>query len=171
MAESPDGATLQSGGDASVTPPPREFLAAHTESAVAFAVVSSAVVTVADCEAAVARAFAGAVVSFAGVVRDHDDGRGVTWLHYTAHPSAADVIASVAADIADAFPETVVAVAHRVGALTVGDVALACAVSSAHRADAFAACSALVDEVKKRTPIWKEQGFTDGTTEWVESLG
>jgi molybdopterin synthase catalytic subunit len=58
-----------------------------------------------------------------------------------------------------------------VGDLAIGDVALACAVSSAHRGTAFAACSALVDEIKARVPIWKEQGFTDGSTEWVAALG
>ena len=53
------------------------------------------------------------------------------------------------------------------GVLAIGDVALAAAVSTAHRADAFAACARLVDEVKKRVPIWKRQVFADGTEEWV----
>lgn len=138
---------------------------------VVFARVTADTISVVECEAAVSRASAGAVVSFAGVVRDHDEGRGVTWLTYTAHPSASAEIAAVAAEVAAAHPGTTVAVAHRIGELSIGDVALACAVSSAHRGVAFAACSALVDEVKKRTPIWKEQGFTDGTTEWVAALG
>ncbi|MDQ4138332.1 MAG: molybdenum cofactor biosynthesis protein MoaE, partial [Actinomycetota bacterium] len=62
-------------------------------------------------------------------------------------------------------------VLHRVGDLAIGDVALACAVSSAHRAAAFATCAALVDEVKGRVPIWKEQFFDDGSAEWVGALG
>ncbi|MGI8529869.1 MAG: molybdenum cofactor biosynthesis protein MoaE, partial [Geodermatophilaceae bacterium] len=61
-----------------------------------------------------------------------------------------------------------IAVSHRIGKLVVGDVALACAVSSAHRREAFAACSRLVDEVKHRLPIWKRQVFEDGTDEWVD---
>jgi molybdopterin synthase catalytic subunit len=113
---------------------------------------------------------AGAVVTFAGVVRDHDHGRAVTRLDYEAHPSAADVIAGVARSVAAEFPGIRLAIEHRVGSLEIGDLALACAVSSAHRAEAFAACARLVDEVKKQVPIWKEQHFSDGTTEWVGSL-
>jgi len=58
-------------------------------------------------------------------------------------------------------------VSHRVGTLAIGDVALVAAVSTAHRQEAFAVCSRLVDEVKHRLPIWKRQVFTDGTDEWV----
>jgi molybdopterin synthase catalytic subunit len=112
----------------------------------------------------------GAVVTFAGVVRDHDGGKGVTALEYERHPSAGAVIAEVARTIADAHPEVRIAVLHRVGALGVGDVALAAAVSSPHRAEAFAACGALVDLVKERVPIWKRQQFTDGSDEWVAAL-
>jgi molybdopterin synthase catalytic subunit len=119
-------------------------------------------------EDAVADKRAGAVVSFAGVVRDHDSGRSVTELEYVGHPSAQDVLAEVAAEFA-ARPEVhAVAVSHRVGMLGIGDVALACAVSTSHRAAAFAACSELVDEVKKRLPIWKRQVFSDGQEEWVD---
>lgn len=113
---------------------------------------------------------AGAVVSFSGVVRDHDGGRAVTSLDYTAHPDAAAALAEVAADIAARWPGVRLAAVHRVGALRIGDVALFCAVASAHRAEAFAACSALVDEIKARVPIWKEQRFADGSSEWVGAL-
>jgi molybdopterin synthase catalytic subunit len=118
-------------------------------------------------EAAVAHPAAGAVVSFAGVVRDHDGGREVERLEYEAHPTAADVLAEVAAEIAKLPEVYAVAVSHRVGGLEIGDVALAAAVSTAHRADAFAACARLVDEVKARLPVWKHQLFRDGTEEWV----
>ena len=64
-------------------------------------------------------------------------------------------------------PVDAVAVSHRVGMLGIGDVALACAVSSSHRGQAFAACAELVDLVKERLPIWKRQVFTDGDEEWV----
>jgi molybdopterin synthase catalytic subunit len=118
-------------------------------------------------EAAVADARAGAVVSFQGVVRDHDHGKGVTLLEYEGHPTAAAVLREVAEEIA-ADPEVyAVAVSHRVGVLQIGDVALVAAVSTAHRAAAFAACGRLVDETKARLPIWKRQVFTDGTDEWV----
>ncbi|WP_446211947.1 molybdenum cofactor biosynthesis protein MoaE [Micromonospora sp. IBSANI012] len=118
-------------------------------------------------EAAVADRRAGAVVSFQGVVRDHDHGRRVTLLEYEGHPSAADVLREVAAEIAAEPGVYAVAVSHRIGRLEIGDVALVAAVSTAHRAAAFEACARLVDEVKARLPIWKRQVFTDGTEEWV----
>jgi molybdenum cofactor synthesis domain-containing protein len=111
---------------------------------------------------------AGAVVTFSGVVRDHDRNRVVRELSYSGHPSAADVIARVADQIAVSRPGLRgIAVSHRIGDLQIGDVALACAVSAEHRAEAFAACSDLVDEVKRQLPIWKHQTFADGTDEWV----
>jgi molybdopterin synthase catalytic subunit len=118
-------------------------------------------------EAAVAERRAGAVVSFQGVVRDHDHGRSVTLLEYEGHPSAADVLRQVAEEIAADPDVYAVAVSHRIGKLEIGDVALVAAVSTAHRAAAFAACARLVDEVKARLPIWKRQLFADGIDEWV----
>lgn len=118
-------------------------------------------------EAAVAERRAGAVVSFQGVVRDHDHGRTVSRLEYEGHPSAEDVLREVATEIAAGPDVYAVAVSHRVGALAIGDVALVAAVSTAHRAAAFAACARLVDEVKSRLPVWKHQVFADGTDEWV----
>lgn len=115
----------------------------------------------------VARAAAGAVVSFTGVVRDHDGGRAVANLRYEAHPGAARALDVVAGQLAAAHDVLAIAVAHRVGELVVGDVALLCTVSAAHRASAFAACEALVDAVKQQVPIWKNQRFTNGATEWV----
>lgn len=137
---------------------------------VALADVVDRIITVDEVSAVVASDRDGAVVTFAGIVRDHDDGKGVTALDYEGHPSAADVIAEVARTIAHAHPEVRIAVLHRVGALGIGDVALAAAVSSPHRAEAFVACGALVDLVKERTPIWKHQRFTDGSDEWVAAL-
>src|SRR4029450_3590313 len=117
--------------------------------------------------AAVANPAAGAVVSFAGVVRDHDHGRSVVELEYEAHPTAQQVLDEVAAEIGKDPAVYAVAVSHRVGPLKIGDIALAAAVSTAHRAAAFAACARLVDEVKARLPVWKHQFFADGTDEWV----
>jgi molybdopterin synthase catalytic subunit len=118
-------------------------------------------------ESAVADPRAGAVVSFQGVVRDHDNGKGVTLLEYEGHPTAEAVLREVAEEIAADPHVYAVAVSHRVGVLQIGDVALVAAVSTAHRAAAFAACGRLVDEAKARLPIWKRQVFTDGTDEWV----
>jgi len=111
-------------------------------------------------------AAAGAVVTFEGVVRDHDDGRGVRGITYSAHPMATDVMTQVVADVAAHPGLRALGVVHRVGDLVVGDTALAVAVSADHRAEAFAAASALVEQVKARLPVWKHQLFADGTAEW-----
>jgi len=137
---------------------------------VARATVTTDVLSVVEHEQLVADAGAGAVVSFAGVVRDHDDGKGVRALDYSAHPSAAELVAHVAADVAARVSGVrALAISHRVGPLAVGDVALACAVSADHRAAAFQTCALLVDEVKARIPVWKHQQFADGTQQWVGS--
>jgi molybdenum cofactor synthesis domain-containing protein len=118
----------------------------------------------------------GAVATFTGYVRDHDDGRGVTRLHYEAHPDAAAVLRAVAERVARrtaaATGDTVrAAVVHRTGDLAIGDVAVVAAVASGHRRAAFACVADLVEELKAEVPIWKEQSFTDGSSEWVGSLG
>lgn len=110
---------------------------------------------------------AGAVVSFSGNVRDHDQGRAVSTLTYEGHPSAADVLRQVAESIAGRFDVVALAVAHRVGPIAIGEAALVAAVSTAHRSEAFAACQALVDLTKEQLPVWKHQVFADGTDEWV----
>jgi molybdopterin synthase catalytic subunit len=76
----------------------------------------------------------------------------------------------VAEAIAEKFPVTGVAAVHRVGDLAIGDLAVVVAVACPHRAEAFDACRALIDELKATVPIWKHQRFADGTTEWVGSL-
>jgi molybdopterin synthase catalytic subunit len=122
---------------------------------------------VAAIEALVGDRTAGAVVSFSGVVRDHDHGREVATLTYEGHPTAEAVLRAVASEISEAFDVIALAVAHRVGELDIGDSALVAVVASAHRGEAFRACSALVDLTKQRLPVWKHQVFTDGTDEWV----
>lgn len=110
---------------------------------------------------------AGAVVTFSGDVRDHDHGRIVARLDYEGHPTAAAVLAEVAAEVASRHDVIALAVMHRIGPLEIGDCALAAAVSAAHRGAAFAACADLVDTTKERLPVWKHQLFADGTEEWV----
>lgn len=110
---------------------------------------------------------AGAVVTFAGNVRDNDHGRAVASLTYEGHPTAEAVLKDVAQEIASAFDVVAVAVVHRVGPIAIGEAALVAAVAARHRGEAFAACSALVDRTKERLPVWKHQVFTDGTDEWV----
>jgi molybdopterin synthase catalytic subunit len=161
---------------------------------VVHAVLSADPISVDQAIAAVESETAGAVVSFSGVVRNHDGGRQVERLSYSAHPTAhqvmADVVARLVAEQAEgkaageaagqaggddsaqapAQPVRIWA-AHRIGMLEIGDPALVCAVSAAHRGQAFAVCSELVDRIKEQVPIWKEQFFTDGTVEWVGAGG
>ncbi|SKC34855.1 molybdenum cofactor biosynthesis protein MoaE [Krasilnikoviella flava] len=131
---------------------------------------------VAELSALVRDDACGGVATFTGYVRDHDGGRGVARLHYEAHPDAAAVLRSVAERVARRTVEATgdrvrVAVVHRTGDLAIGDVAVVAAVAAGHRQAAFTAASDLVEELKAEVPIWKEQGFDDGTSEWVASLG
>jgi molybdopterin synthase catalytic subunit len=122
-----------------------------------------------EVRAAVADPAAGGEVLFVGTVRDNDADRGVTALSYTAHPSAEAELRRVAEDIVAKYDVIAVAAVHRVGDLSVGDLAVVVGVACAHRAEAFHACHALIDELKASVPIWKHQRFTDGTDEWVGS--
>lgn len=108
----------------------------------------------------------GALVTFRGIVRNHDHGLSVTSLEYSAHPDARRFLQDCCDTIA-AETGLRVAAAHRVGSLGVGDVALVAAVAAAHRHEAFAACEKLVDLIKQTVPIWKRQHLLDGETEWV----
>lgn len=112
---------------------------------------------------------AGGVVTFTGVVRDSDGGRGVTALEYVAHPDAEDALRRVAQAVADDVPVTALAAVHRTGLLQVGDVAVVVAAAAVHRAEAFEAARRLIDDLKAEVPIWKRQVFADGTEEWVGS--
>jgi molybdopterin synthase catalytic subunit len=110
---------------------------------------------------------AGGIALFVGAVRDHDGGRDVLALDYSAHPAAEAAMRAAAEKIASELDVRGIAVVHRVGSLAIGDIAVIVGVSAPHRADAFEAARLLIDEVKRQTPIWKHQGFADGTDEWV----
>jgi molybdopterin synthase catalytic subunit len=123
-----------------------------------------------EVRTAIADPAAGGEVLFIGTVRDNDADKGVTGLSYTAHPSAEAELRRVAEAIAAKYRDVIaLAAVHRVGDLAVGDLAVVVGVSCAHRAEAFHACHALIDELKASVPIWKHQRFTDGTDEWVGS--
>jgi molybdopterin synthase catalytic subunit len=112
---------------------------------------------------------AGGIALFTGVVRDHDKGMEVTALSYSAHPTAAEELRLLAERIAAKFDVHAIAAVHRVGDLAIGDLAVVVAVSAGHRATAFDACRALIDELKQTVPIWKHQRFAGGASEWVNS--
>lgn len=138
--------------------------------AVVRAALTDQLIDTTEHQALVSHQAAGAVVVFAGVVRDHDGGRTVIRLDYSAHPSAEQTLAAVVDEIAiDSSGVRAIAVSHRVGTLNVGDAALIVAVAADHRRAAFETCARLVDTVKERLPVWKHQFFADGTDEWVNS--
>jgi molybdopterin synthase catalytic subunit len=129
--------------------------------------VSDAPLDVAAVLAAVHDPRAGGTALFVGTVRDNDGARPVEDLDYSAHPTVDATMHRIAADIAERFEVIALAATHRVGRLEIGDVAVVTAVATAHRAEAFDACRALIDELKSSLPVWKHQMFTDGTEEWV----
>jgi len=111
---------------------------------------------------------AGAVVSFAGRVRDHARGRQVVRLEYDAYPEMAErVFAQIAAEAKEKFAVVDIAVHHRSGELLVGDLSVVVAVAAAHRGSAFDACRYVIDNLKLRAPIWKKEHGPDGAV-WVD---
>ncbi len=110
----------------------------------------------------------GAVVTFAGLVRDHNLGRRVLFLEYEAYePLAVKVLERIAAETREAWPDSRVAVHHRIGRLEIGDTSVAIAAASPHRANAYAACRYTIERVKQIVPIWKREHF-DGGDVWLE---
>lgn len=122
---------------------------------------------VAEVVAALDDDASGGLTLFVGRVRDHDGGRGVDGLDYSAHPTALDRMREVCERIAEEYDVHGVAAVHRTGTLAIGDVAVVVATTAAHRGEAFAASKALIDTLKAETPIWKHQRFGDGSDEWV----
>ena len=110
----------------------------------------------------------GGLATFVGLVRDHQDGRGVSRLEYSAYGAMAEEeCARIVAEAQTRWPVRV-ALAHRIGALEIGDAAVAVAVGGAHRQETFDACRFVIEEVKRRVPIWKREFYQDGTVEWVD---
>jgi molybdopterin synthase catalytic subunit len=110
----------------------------------------------------------GAVDLFIGVVRDHHKGRGVRAVTYEAHaPLAAKVLTRIRAEAESRFAAKVAAT-HRLGRLRVGQASVVVAASSAHRAEAFAACRYVIEQIKARLPVWKKEHYADGTSAWLD---
>jgi molybdopterin synthase catalytic subunit len=129
--------------------------------------IRTAALDLAELVAEVAHPSAGGIATFLGVVRDHNEGRAVTLLEYEAYGTMAEAeLVRIMDEIVKEMPGVRVAATHRVGALQVGDAAVACAASAAHRSDAFAACRELIDRIKARLPIWKREHGPDGPY-WV----
>jgi molybdopterin synthase catalytic subunit len=122
-----------------------------------------------EVHAAVADPSAGAIALFIGTVRDHDHGRAVSELSYSAHPSGEQQLRACAEKVAARFPVRALAAVHRTGDLNIGDLAVVVAAASDHRDEAFAACRALIEDLKATVPVWKRQVFAEGESEWVNS--
>ncbi|MGB1656805.1 MAG: molybdenum cofactor biosynthesis protein MoaE [Longimicrobiales bacterium] len=111
----------------------------------------------------------GAALLFVGVVRNHADGRPVSGMRYDAYAEMArKELASIAHEAAQRLGTDRVAVEHRTGELSIGDVSVAIAVSSPHRAESFDAARYVIEEIKKRLPVWKKEHYDDGSDGWVE---
>jgi len=109
----------------------------------------------------------GAIASFAGLVRDHNQGRRVLFLEYEAYePLAVKALQRIVTEAETAWPVTI-ALHHRIGRLDIGVASIVIAAASAHRADAFAACRYAIERVKQIVPIWKREHF-DGGDVWLE---
>lgn len=110
----------------------------------------------------------GGVSTFLGIVRNHHAGRGVTGLDYSAYEPMAEAVCAELITEAESMWRVRATLSHRLGHLEVGEVAVAIAVAGHHRDEAFAACRHLIEELKRRVPIWKREAYTDGTEAWVD---
>jgi len=134
--------------------------------------VGEAPLSVADVYASVADVpSAGGIALFSGVVRDEDDGRAVTDLGYSAHPSVETYLREVVEKAIAQYPIQAVSAVHRIGDLKIGEIAVIVAVACPKRGEAFEACRQIIGQIKDTVPIWKHQRFADGDAEWVGAEG
>ena len=131
--------------------------------------ITDAPIAAAAWRARLAHPAAGGVVVFEGVVRDHHRGRGVRHLDYEAYlPLAQRIGADILARARAERPLIAALGCHRIGHLAIGEAAVWIGVAAAHRAEAFAACAWIMDEVKSRLPVWKRETFADGSVVWAD---
>lgn len=110
----------------------------------------------------------GAVLLFLGVVRDHNDGRSVTGIHYDGYTAMAErVLAEIVAEAAARIGTERIVAVHRIGELAVGDTSVAIAVAAPHRAEVFDGARYIIEEIKQRLPVWKEEHYSDGERGWL----
>lgn len=120
----------------------------------------------------VARPANGAIILFVGVVREVNDGRGVTGIEYSAYEAmAARELDAIACEAAERFGSPDVAIVHRLGTLELEDASVGIAVGHGHRDEAYAMSRWVIEELKQRVPIWKREHYVDGTREWVDPSG
>ena len=110
----------------------------------------------------------GAALLFWGVVRNEHDGRAVSSLEYSAYAEMAErEMLRIADEARVRFGTGAIHVVHRIGLLDVGEASVAIAVASPHRAEAYDASRYVIEQLKRRVPVWKREGYVDGETEWV----
>jgi len=110
----------------------------------------------------------GAAVLFVGTVREVNDGRAVTGIDYRAYEAMAErELAAIATEAAERFGTRDLVVEHRLGSLALGEASVVVAVAHPHRAQAYEASRFVIEELKRRVPIWKREHYVDGTREWV----
>ncbi|MGQ0640628.1 MAG: molybdenum cofactor biosynthesis protein MoaE [Gemmatimonadaceae bacterium] len=120
----------------------------------------------------VASPAAGALSGFLGVVREVNEGRSVTGIEYSAYDEMAQrEMQAIVAEAVARFDNVSVALEHRLGELSLGEVSVAIVVAHAHRAPALDACRYVIEELKKRVPIWKCEHYADGSRAWVDNRG
>ncbi len=111
----------------------------------------------------------GAVLLFLGTVRDHNDGRRVEGLEYEAYREMGEeVLAAIAGEAEERFGTDRIHVYHRTGRLAVGEVSTVIAVATPHREEAYGASRYIIEEIKKRLPVWKKEKYVGGDTSWVK---
>ena len=141
-------------------PPPAVPLVAVTTEALDLAALTRALAESASAD--------GAIASFAGLVRDHNQGRRVSYLEYEAYePLAVRALHLILAESSTLWPTARLAVHHRIGRLDIGEASIIIVAASPHRGDAFAACRYTIERVKQIVPIWKREHF-DGGDVWLE---
>lgn len=119
-------------------------------------------------QAALSDRRSGALATFEGWVRDHNEGKQVIALEYQAYIElAAKEGELILAEAVTRFDVHAARCVHRTGTLEIGDTAVWVGVTASHRADAFEACQYIIDEIKRRVPIWKREEYADGSVEWV----
>jgi molybdopterin synthase catalytic subunit len=117
----------------------------------------------------VASTASGATILFVGTVRETSEGRAVSGIEYSAYDSMATrELEAILAEAATRFHTNDIVVEHRIGELALGEASVAIAVSHAHRAEAYDASRYVIEQLKRRVPIWKREAYVDGTREWVD---
>jgi molybdopterin synthase catalytic subunit len=130
--------------------------------------IVTAPIDVAAVAAAVSHRGAGALATFVGTVRDHHEGRAVTRIDYEVHaPMAEAVLARIAAEVTDRWPDVRLACVHRHGLVELGEASVAIACAAPHRAEAFAACRHVIERIKQDLPVWKREFHPDGSATWA----